>query len=178
MQSLTNSATPPETCSCAFSGYDCVERRPTLVDRMSMFVFGERLPGSELGWIVIPVLFLLVLGGSYRLMQPIGCGTREEYVQKDMEALTQISQMYEFTHGQVPDSCEQLRAAGLLRKCSLDPWGTAYQLFLAHDRKSIAVRSAGPDGKHGTLDDVYPEWLTTRDRTRRRPRRPAARCRR
>ena len=124
-----------------------------------MLMVGKRLCDIA-GWVVVAMLPLLLLE-VYSSMRFICNGpSKKKMVQQDMTTLTQVSEMYQLRHGKLPDSCEQLLADDLVRKCTLDPWGTEYQLFVIHNgRSSIGVRSAGPDQEHGTLDDLFPEWL-------------------
>jgi hypothetical protein len=121
-----------------------------------MFVVGKRLC-DIVGWVVLLSLLALEVYGLtvFDSFEP----SHTKTAQRDMMTLTQVSEMYELRFGQVPDSCEQLRAAGLVLRCTPDPWGTTYQLLVAPDRESITVRSAGPDREHGTLDDVFPDRL-------------------
>jgi hypothetical protein len=126
---------------------------------MSMLMLGKRLCDIA-GWAVVALLPLLV-GVIYIDATSFHCGggSHTTIVQRDMMTLTQLSEMFQLKHGHVPGSCEQLLAAGLVKKCTLDPWGTEYHLLVAPDGKSIKVRSAGEDGLHGTDDDLFPEWL-------------------
>jgi hypothetical protein len=157
MPSLTNSPMPPQSSSCALSGYDCVEGRDGLVDRMSVFVLGKRLCDIA-SWAVVALLPLLVVE-LYNDATRFACygPSHTKTAEKDIANLAQGSEMYRLRHEQFPGSCEQLRAAGIVQKCVLDPWGTEYQPFVVHDgRPSSAWRSAGRDRVHGTDDDVLP----------------------
>jgi hypothetical protein len=122
---------------------------------MSAFVLGKRLCDIT-GWVVLLPLLAFEVYGLMAFNSFEASHTKT--AQKDMSTLAQVSEMYRLEHGQFPDSCEQLLAAGLVRRCTLDPWGTEYQLFVVHDgRPSIGVRSAGRDRVHGTSDDVLPD---------------------
>jgi hypothetical protein len=150
----------PESSSCALSGHDCLKGRSTLEDGMSMLMIGKRLCDIA-GWVVVALLPLLV-AKIYNDATRFACygPSHTKTAQKDMETLTQVSEMYKLQHGHFPGSCAQLLAADLVQKCTLDPWGTEYQLFVVHDgRPSIGVRSAGKDKDHGTLDDIFPDSL-------------------
>lgn len=124
-----------------------------------MFVFGERLSSIELvelGSLVVAVLSVLVLGVLALDGWVIGyCSGPSKAAAQDIAALQQLAQMYQLEHGRLPDSLIQLVDAGALREYPVDPWGTDYQAFARPDGHAFVVRSAGPDGVHGTSDDVF-----------------------
>lgn len=60
-------------------------------------------------------------------------------------------------HGACPKSAEHLQHQGYLdsSKSPHDRWGRAFRVEC--DGYEISVTSPGPDGKHGTADDVVAE---------------------
>ena len=64
--------------------------------------------------------------------------------------------MYEVANSALPDNLDQLTVGErpLLKKEQLfDPWGTAYQ-YKKVNKYDFEIRSAGPDKKFGTEDDI------------------------
>ena len=82
-----------------------------------------------------------------------GCSTRSQ-AEAEITALTQAVEMYQLERGRLPKALLDLAVSGLADKPRPDPWGQPY-LYLRVGTGDFAIRSAGPDGVHGTLDDVY-----------------------
>lgn len=156
MPSLPSPQSPANPCSRAVVGRACVKARWCLCDTMSVFVGGKRLCDIVI-WIVA-VMLVPLLVEIHDAMRPT-CGSPWKTAQKDLATLMQVIEMYKLQHDHAPESCEQLRAADLVQKCTLDPWGTEYQLLVADDGKHVTVSSAGPDEEHGTLDDMSSDSL-------------------
>lgn len=76
-----------------------------------------------------------------------------------VSAISTAVKTYELQTGQLPNNLEDLTIetetrAALLRKSKLlDPWGTPYQ----YTKKTgfFEIRSAGPDARMDTPDDIY-----------------------
>jgi competence protein ComGC len=159
MPPSANTPSPCKPCSCASAGQHEPDVPSSLVDKLSVFVFGERLSGIELVelcGLVVAVLSVLVLGVlGLNGMSHGGCHGGAKGAQSDMIAIVQEAEMYRLEHGHFPDSLVRLVENGDLRKYPVDPWGTDYQAFARPDGNTFFVRSAGPDRVHGTSDDVF-----------------------
>ena len=70
-----------------------------------------------------------------------------------MESLSQSISFYRLQHSQYPETIDDLVEAGIILKQIPDPWGTPYELHIGVGQ--FAIRCAGPDRQHGTLDDLY-----------------------
>jgi hypothetical protein len=160
MPPSANTPTPCTPCSCASAGHPDPEQPTRFVDKLSTFVFGERLSGIELvelGSLVVVVLSGLLVFGVLELggMYSGGCHGGAKGAERDMMALVREAEMYRLEHGHFPDSLVRLVENGALREYPADPWGTDYQAFARPDGNTFVVRSAGPDRVHGTRDDVF-----------------------
>jgi hypothetical protein len=103
-------------------------------------------------------LIVALLWACFALVDAItydpGCRSPSRQVRIDLHNLATSLEVYGLqTHESCPPSLEALVEAGLLRRISLDPWGQPY-----HYRCTVAgrpeVRSAGPDRRLGTDDDL------------------------
>lgn len=70
----------------------------------------------------------------------------------EMARITVAIERYEQRAGSLPADLSAV--AGLDHDDLTDPWGHAYRYVLGADGKSYELRSDGPDGKPGTVDDV------------------------
>lgn len=99
------------------------------------------------------LLFLYLLG---RCAMP---EASTDTAKKDVVLIDQAAQLYRVQHrGTCPADLEALASATKTRLHMLDPWGTAYDLSCP-DSAHIRVRSAGPDTKIGTDDDIVNDQL-------------------
>ena len=73
---------------------------------------------------------------------------------KDVVLIDQAAQLYRMQHrGACPPDLEALAKATKAKLQLDDPWGTDYDLSCPDSTRSL-VRSAGPDKKLGTADDI------------------------
>lgn len=119
------------------------------------------------------LLVLVILAVLAALVIPKFTGRSEQA--RRTAAQTQISGFsarlseFEIDTGRYPTTEEGLNAlverpsnvpegswAGYLERIPKDPWGNAYQYEQPgrHNERSFDVSSAGPDGRHGTDDDI------------------------
>ena len=136
-----------KSCNCA----------PSLVDRLSTLVFGERLSDIEFGWLFLLGLVSLLVLGAITVSDDWSCSGQSHVkrAKRDMEEIQWRIKIYDARHGHLPDSLEPLVDGEILLEYPVDQWGTDYQAFPRHDGKGFVLRSAGPDCIGGTLDDIY-----------------------
>ena len=79
--------------------------------------------------------------------------------QIELTALAIATEDYRREHpGSCPGSPVDLVHAGLLERIGADPWGRPYRIDCEGPLAPAHVRSAGPDGAHGTSDDLS-RWI-------------------
>ncbi len=85
------------------------------------------------------------------------CATTEATIdtaKKDVVLIEQAAQLYRMQHrGACPADLATLAEGTKTPLHQRDPWDTEYRLSCP-DRSRILVRSAGPDAKFGTDDDI------------------------
>jgi len=73
--------------------------------------------------------------------------------------LADVTRLYFINNSKLPDTLADLakkdaRGRSYIEELPADPWGNAYKLFPGARSYQFEIRSAGPDGKHGTKDDL------------------------
>lgn len=82
--------------------------------------------------------------------------------QREVALLDQAAQLYQVMHGGAcPKDVQGLREEVLPDAKSKDPWGTGYGLSCPSPGTALA-RSAGPDRRFDTADDVRSDALQSR----------------
>lgn len=65
-------------------------------------------------------------------------------------------------NGKCPQDLADLKAAGVIKKVSKDPFGKDYILTCPGEHDDVDVVSHGPDGEPGGDDDIT-SWMTSTD---------------
>src|SRR5262245_51491475 len=122
------------------------------------------------GLLVVVAAVMVVAGASWRFMPAIAPATEARDAHADLAPLLAREQASEivravrvFAHERhaIPDSLARLSERSdilddaFLPHASTDPWGTAFRLRVTGGGlRGFEVRSAGPDGRFDTRDDV------------------------
>ena len=111
---------------------------------------------------------LIVFGALLALVAAlIGCGKKNVENRSDRESrsleearkliacVDTALKVYNMKHGKYPDSLDALtdKSDPLLKGGLVDPWGNKLK-YEKQGKKRPMIRSAGPDGKMGTDDDL------------------------
>ena len=75
---------------------------------------------------------------------------RAETACNDLMMIRAAVEMFTLTKGECPPDLAALEAERVIDRVREDPWGNAYQLQCSE----LELRCAGPDGEHGTPDDI------------------------
>jgi len=112
--------------------------------------------GVGLGCFGLLVLGVLAAGGvGAYFVKSKATAAKQRLAIVDRLNIGSALEMHRMRTGAWPSTAEGLGAlvkAGELQNVPVDPWGNAYLYELSGDVPS--VKSAGPDGKPGTSDDI------------------------
>lgn len=102
----------------------------------------------------VAALVALVAGGATLLLKPKLDARQANSAQKDAQIIRDAVVRWQSDNGSGCPTISQLELDKVLPSdsTSADPWGNRYRVSC--DAQSVLVRSAGPDGRLGTRDDV------------------------
>lgn len=114
---------------------------------------------SQRGMTLIEILVVLaiiglIMGGVAVVASNALGGAKEDTARKDISNLEQSVEMYMIKSGKCPKTVQDIKAAGIIKKATKDPWGNAYEIKCPGEHGEFDISSPGKDGQMGTDDDI------------------------
>ncbi|PRQ03652.1 Type II secretion system protein G precursor [Enhygromyxa salina] len=72
----------------------------------------------------------------------------------DIATLAQSIEMYQLQKNKCPKTTQDLKAAGIIKKVTKDPWGSDYVIKCPGEHSAADISSAGEDREFDTEDDI------------------------
>ena len=118
-----------------------------------------RARASERGMTLIEILVVLaiiglIMGGVAIYAFGALEGSKESTAANDIATLSQSIEMYQLQKNKCPKSVQDLKAAGIIKKITKDPWNKDYEIKCPGEHGAVDISSAGKDGQMGTDDDI------------------------
>ncbi|MCA9681163.1 MAG: type II secretion system protein GspG [Myxococcales bacterium] len=104
--------------------------------------------------LVVLAIIGLIMGGIAVAASSALSDAKGDTAKKDIANLETSIEMYQIQKNKCPKSIEDLKAAGIIKKITKDPWGNDYVLKCPGEHDSVDISSGGPDGQLGNEDDV------------------------
>ncbi|EDM81068.1 general secretion pathway protein G [Plesiocystis pacifica SIR-1] len=109
--------------------------------------------------LVVLAIIGLIMGGVAVVASNALGDAKVKTAQKDISNLETSVEMYQIQKNKCPKSVQDLKAAGIIKKVTKDPWGGEYTIKCPGEHGSVDIFSAGEDQQEGNEDDVV-SWET------------------
>jgi len=104
--------------------------------------------------VVLAIIGLIVGGIAVSTFGQFG-DAKIKSARNEVMQIQQYCEMYMLQkNGKCPKDVQELKAAGIIKKATKDPWGEEYTIVCPGEHGSVDVISSGPDKKPGGDDDV------------------------
>ncbi|NVB36714.1 type II secretion system protein GspG [Pseudenhygromyxa sp. WMMC2535] len=104
--------------------------------------------------LVVLAIIGLIMGGVAVVASNALGNAKVDTAKKDIVNLETSIEMYQIQRNDCPKSVEDLKAAGIIKKVTKDPWGQPYEIKCPGEHGSVDITSGGKDKTIGTEDDV------------------------
>jgi len=104
--------------------------------------------------LVVLAIIGLIMGGVAIMAFQAFDDAKQKSAVNDIATLSQSVEMYRLQKGKCPKTAQDIKAAGILKKVTKDPWGQDYVIKCPGENDAVDISSAGKDGEMGTEDDI------------------------
>lgn len=104
--------------------------------------------------LVVLAIIGLIMGGVAVVASNALSGAKEDTARKDIINLETSIEMFQIQKNKCPKAVADLKAAGIIKKVTKDPWGNEYAIKCPGEHGDVDISSAGKDGEFGNEDDV------------------------
>lgn len=104
--------------------------------------------------LVVLAIIGLIMGGVAVVAGGAFSGAQEDTARNEVNRVAGLADMYTVKKkGKCPPDMKALKAAGIIKKVSKDPWGNDFKI-ICEDGALKGVSSAGKDGEWDSEDDI------------------------
>lgn len=104
--------------------------------------------------LVVLAIIGLIMGGVAIVAFQAFDDAKLKAAANDMATLSNGVEMYRLQKNKCPKSAQDLKAAGIIKQATKDPWGQDYVIKCPGEHGSVDITSPGKDGQLGTEDDI------------------------
>ena len=104
--------------------------------------------------LVVLAIIGLIMGGVAVVASNALGDAKGKTAKKDIANLETSVEMYQIQKNKCPKGVEDLKAAGIIKKVTKDPWGNDYVIKCPGENGAVDISSPGKDGQLGNEDDV------------------------
>lgn len=105
--------------------------------------------------LVVLAIIGLIMGGVALMASNAMTDARQDTARKDIANLESAVEMYQLQKkGKCPKTTQDLKAAGVVKKVTKDPWGADYVIKCPGEHDGVDISSPGADGELGNEDDI------------------------
>ena|GEM_PF-581689 len=104
--------------------------------------------------LVVLAIIGLIMGGVAIVAFQAFDDAKLKAAANDMATLSNGVEMYRLQKNKCPKTAQDLKAAGIIKQATKDPWGQDYVIKCPGEHGSVDITSPGKDGQLGTEDDI------------------------